>query len=174
VSSSGSQAPLITVPSKADDQPSWARVGVIAAIGFLVGVAWPRLAGVRLGPSLPEGAATAVGAEARPAESAALPAPQPLAAPLAPASPPLSTVATAVAAVSPEPERSASADRLKPALIKWDLALVRDSPKTGRVVARLPRGAAVRLGPPSEGWFPVKYGDDFASDGWLYRGAIGR
>jgi len=37
-----------------------------------------------------------------------------------------------------------------------------------------PRGTAVHVGPVRDGWVPVKYGDGFASDGWLYRGAIGR
>jgi hypothetical protein len=26
----------------------------------------------------------------------------------------------------------------------------------------------------NQGWYPVKYGDGFASDGWVYRAAIGR
>ena len=44
----------VQIPRPAADRPSWSRVGVIAAVGFIVGVAWPRLAGVRLGPSVPE------------------------------------------------------------------------------------------------------------------------
>ena len=35
----------VQIPGPAEDRPSWTKVGVIAAIGFLVGVAWPRLAG---------------------------------------------------------------------------------------------------------------------------------
>lgn len=43
----------IQIPSAGADQPSWMRVGAIAVIGFAVGIAWPRLAGVRLGPNAP-------------------------------------------------------------------------------------------------------------------------
>jgi hypothetical protein len=60
------------------------------------------------------------------------------------------------------------------ATVAWEVALVRDVPKTGSVVARLPRGAKVKLGSVKEGWYAIKYGDDFKSDGWVYRGAIGR
>ena len=56
----------------------------------------------------------------------------------------------------------------------WDVAIVRDSPKTGKVLARLPRGTSVHLGPMKDGWFPVHYGDGFTSEGWVYRGAVGR
>ncbi|MBF5066364.1 hypothetical protein G6O45_24370, partial [Salmonella enterica subsp. enterica serovar Istanbul] len=45
---------------------------------------------------------------------------------------------------------------------------------TGSVVARLPRGTKVKLGPIKDGWYAIKYGDGFASDGFVYRGAIGR
>jgi len=42
------------------------------------------------------------------------------------------------------------------------------------VVARLQHGSELHLGAPKDGWYPVKFGDGFASDGWVYRGAIGR
>lgn len=60
------------------------------------------------------------------------------------------------------------------ASVGWEVALVRDVPKTGSVVARLPRGTKVKLGPIKDGWYAIKYGDGFASDGFVYRGAIGR
>ncbi|WP_394826433.1 hypothetical protein [Pendulispora albinea] len=60
------------------------------------------------------------------------------------------------------------------AQIVWEVAIVRDRPRTGQVVARLPRGSAVRVGPGQDGWFQVKYGDSFGSEGWLYRAAIGK
>ncbi|WP_437940685.1 SH3 domain-containing protein [Sorangium sp. So ce341] len=48
------QRPLtVDIPRPGDEQPVWSRVGVIALVGFVVGVAWPRLAGVRIGPSVP-------------------------------------------------------------------------------------------------------------------------
>jgi SH3-like domain-containing protein len=56
----------------------------------------------------------------------------------------------------------------------WEVAIVRDAPKTGKVVARLQHGAELHLGAPKDGWYPVKFGEGFASDGWVYRGAIGR
>lgn len=60
------------------------------------------------------------------------------------------------------------------ASVGWETALVRDVPKTGQVVARLPRGTKVKVGTVKEGWYSIKYGDGFASDGWVYRGAINR
>jgi hypothetical protein len=32
----------------------------------------------------------------------------------------------------------------------------------------------VKLGAIKDGWYAIKYGDGFASDGFVYRGAIGR
>jgi hypothetical protein len=60
------------------------------------------------------------------------------------------------------------------AQVVWEVALVRDTPKTGRIVARLQRGTTLRIGPAKDGWYPVKYGESFASDGWVFRGALGR
>jgi len=45
-------APLEVVIPKAET-PAWSRVGVVAAVGFVVGMAWPRLAGLKIGPSVP-------------------------------------------------------------------------------------------------------------------------
>jgi hypothetical protein len=58
--------------------------------------------------------------------------------------------------------------------VAWEVALVRDAPKVGAVVARLPRGTKVKIGATKDGWYSVKFGDDFGTDGWVYRGAIGR
>jgi hypothetical protein len=60
------------------------------------------------------------------------------------------------------------------AQVVWDVALVRDSPKTGKVVARLPKGTAVRIGSVKDGWYPVKYGDGFSAGGWIFRSALGK
>jgi hypothetical protein len=60
------------------------------------------------------------------------------------------------------------------ASVGWEVALVRDVPKTGAVVARLPRGTKVKIGAIKDGWYSIKYGEGFASDGFVYRGAIGR
>jgi hypothetical protein len=318
-------APLsVDVPSADRDSPAWVKVGVIAAVGFVIGVAWPRLVGVKLGPSAPGETASAAAAagsarasakpDAPPASVSAKTPVQPSAAVSAPmasasAAPPappnvnvlkgsiiacktddgdskkgkdcgavpsldqvvvprlrkvaqcsgaegqtgkLSFVANAdfasgrfswdigksstvgnidqlttclkthfqgvtlqgaahenprytVAytavftlpkeeAAKDEPAASAnaktpSADTPKAdqpsgsplaapaggeATVAWEVALVRDVPKTGQVVARLPRGSKVKLGSVKEGWYAIKYGDGFSSDGWVYRGAIGR
>jgi hypothetical protein len=298
----------VQIPGPTEDRPSWTRVGVIAAIGFIVGVAWPRLAGVRLGPSVPEVATASAAATTPPSEPvAALPTTAPL---------PPSTGVPAVA-VTPAPTASvavpasvnvghgvvfgcktAEGDSLKggecgglpgldgiimprlrkladcpeaagasgklhlvvhvdfprggvgvdlgrghgvsspdallacaktamsgaglggvahdnprysvaysvtfvgegagapsasgsssarpggsgagndaaegTAQVVWEVAIVRDAPKTGKVVARLQHGAELHLGTVKDGWYPVKFGDGFSSDGWVYRGAIGR
>ncbi|MGK3995397.1 SH3 domain-containing protein [Sorangium sp. So ce1024] len=71
------QRPLtVDIPRPGDEQPVWSRVGVIALVGFVVGVAWPRLAGVRVGPSVPgdgKPAAESAAAAAQPAAAAAAP-----------------------------------------------------------------------------------------------------
>ena len=43
----------VQVPPAGEDRPSWVKVGVIAAVGFAIGIVWPRVAGVRLGPTAP-------------------------------------------------------------------------------------------------------------------------
>jgi hypothetical protein len=60
------------------------------------------------------------------------------------------------------------------AQVTWEVAIVRDAPRSGKVVAKLQRGTALHVGAAKDGWYPVKYGDGFANDGWVYRGAIGR
>jgi hypothetical protein len=165
--------PIREEPSPSADAPSWSRVGVIAALGFIVGVAWPRLAGVRLGPSLPDVASSPVAAM-----SASAPAGPPTAEALSVGAPQAVEVATPPAASSiAEPSStllSAQAAVLKAVQVEWEVALVRDAPKTGKVLARLPRGTSIRVGPAKDGWYPVKYGSTYSSDGWVYRGAIGR
>src|SRR5262249_53577322 len=75
---------------------------------------------------------------------------------------------------SPDQKAEAPQPASGEATVAWEVALIRDVPKTGQVVARLPRGSKVKVGSVKDGWFAVKYGDNFASDGWVYRGAIGR
>ena len=60
------------------------------------------------------------------------------------------------------------------AQVAWEVALVRDTPKTGGLVARLPRGSKVKVGSSKDGWFQIKFGEGYAHEGWVYRGAIGR
>lgn len=294
----------VQIPKPAEDHPRWLRVGVITAIGFVVGVAWPRLAGFRMGPSVPEAAtspgvasetppveravaglpATASAASAATPAAAIVPAPPASAAPVpsvavghgvvfacktddgdpakgsecgslpgldglvmprlrkladcpdavgangkvhfvvhldfarggvgidlgrghgvaspdallacaktdlaglavnaVPHDNPKYSVAYSVtfggapgaspsASATPSPAHSGG-DAEGSAQVVWEVAIVRDSPKTGKVIARLQRGAELHLGAPKDGWYPVKFGDGFASDGWVYRGAIGR
>src|ERR1700723_4148949 len=61
-----SSRPLtVQLPPEGTDRPSWIKVGAIALIGFTVGVVWPRLAGIRPGPSAPgESSLSAGGASA--------------------------------------------------------------------------------------------------------------
>jgi hypothetical protein len=50
---SSKETPHIELPPPEADQPAWGKVGVIAIVGFIIGVAWPRLAGISLGPNPP-------------------------------------------------------------------------------------------------------------------------
>src|SRR6185295_5143319 len=62
-----SDRPLtVDIPRPGTDQPVWSRVGIIGIAGFLVGIAWPRVAGIRLGPSVPADLAARVEASASP------------------------------------------------------------------------------------------------------------
>ena len=45
--------PKIEAPAKDADRPRWGRVGVFAAVGIVVGIAWPKLTGIRIGPEVP-------------------------------------------------------------------------------------------------------------------------
>jgi Bacterial SH3 domain len=197
---------LVQVPGPDEDRPQWKKVAVIAAVGFVVGIVWPRLAGVRMGPSLPEASSSAAPGptsvvQTPPAVSQV--PPLPAAASLAngalldsaqhPAPPqqsPISSVAAAprgIVAKTSDPSSGRSAlpgPSASPhsngdaaegtALVVWEVAIIRDAPKTGKVVARLQRGSTLRVGPVKDGWYPVRYGEGFSGDGWVYRGAIGR
>lgn len=57
--------------------------------------------------------------------------------------------------------------------IRWENATVRDAPRTGQIVAQLPRGTKVKIGTAKDGWYPVKFGDGFAREGWIHRSAFG-
>ncbi len=69
--------PRIDTPPAGADQPAWAKVGLIALVGFAIGIVWPKVAGVELGPA-PPGESKAA-ASARSARAAAEPAPSALA-----------------------------------------------------------------------------------------------
>jgi hypothetical protein len=75
------QAVKVEVPGSQDDSVKFGRVGIIAVVGFAIGIAWPRLAGVKLVPSAPVPAAAEASAreltgaplEAKPAQTPAAP-----------------------------------------------------------------------------------------------------
>jgi hypothetical protein len=93
---------------------------------------------------------------------------------VAPPAPVRSTSSGAVPATPSAPPAAPVPMDDSSALVVWEVAIVRDAPRTGQVLARLPRGAKVNLGTGQDGWFKVKYGTDMTSEGWVYRGAIGR
>jgi hypothetical protein len=67
-----SERPLmVDIPPAGADQPAWSKVGIIAFLGFVVGIAWPRLVGFKVGPAVPADLRAQV--EAAPAHSAAAP-----------------------------------------------------------------------------------------------------
>ena len=86
----------VQIPSPGTDQPIWSRVGIIGVAGFVIGVAWPRLAGVAIGPSVPADLAAKI--EASPSASAR-----------ASAAPSAAPVASASASASAAPEAPAAA-----------------------------------------------------------------
>jgi len=75
----------VEIPKSAADRPELGRVGIIAGVGFAIGVVWPWLAGVRLVPSPPtdesnEPAAVASGSASADPEVAPAPSAVPAAA----------------------------------------------------------------------------------------------
>ncbi|MCA9625669.1 MAG: SH3 domain-containing protein [Myxococcales bacterium] len=72
----------VEVPAAGTDRPAWSRVGIFAAVGLVLGIAWPSLARVRIGPHVP--GAKKEAAEAAPSTTPTA-APAPSAAPAAPA-----------------------------------------------------------------------------------------
>lgn len=76
----------IEVPK--DEGGKLGRVGIIAVVGFAVGIVWPRLAGVRLVPSVPTEKSDVAAEVAATAAQAPSAAPEPVAGPAAPPSAP--------------------------------------------------------------------------------------
>jgi len=53
------EAPLkVRIPARAEDRPVLSRVGIVAVLGFVAGIAWPKLLGAKLGPDVPGGPRT--------------------------------------------------------------------------------------------------------------------
>lgn len=56
--------------------------------------------------------------------------------------------------------------------VAWDVALVRDSPKDGALVARVLHGTRVAVKARRGDWYRISY-DSKGNEGWVYRAAIG-
>ena len=85
----------IDIPGPTESRPIWSKVGIVAAVGFVVGIAWPRLAGVHVGPSAPSDARpveVASSASAAPGSPAVSPSGAPSAAPSAEPAPSGATI----------------------------------------------------------------------------------
>jgi hypothetical protein len=89
----------VEIPRPGSEHPAWSRVGAIGLAGFLIGIAWPRIAGVRIGPSVPGDLRAQIEATASPTGSAA---------PRASASGAAAPAASGSAAVAPAPVGSAA------------------------------------------------------------------
>jgi hypothetical protein len=79
---SRTEAPLqVRIPTPGEDRPALSRVGVVAIIGFALGIAWPKLLGARLGPDVPGGSRppAAVAEVATPGSASAAPGEAPVA-----------------------------------------------------------------------------------------------
>lgn len=94
--------PRVQIPTPAEDRPAWSRVGIIAATGFILGVAWPKLAGFHVGPNVPGDL------KAQPDTSASAIA----------AAPPTSAAAPALAAPAPASSAGASGETPPAAALK--------------------------------------------------------
>lgn len=281
----------VVIPDAKADRPAWAQVGIFAAVGLVIGVAWPSLAGIHIGPSIPGSKKP----DAQPTPSAATATPSAVSSAAVPAAKPapaaevldkqlvvvsggtiehcfagrdrlegdacgklvvdrllvprlekldgcpsalglagemgirfdvdfkkqeiavrkgetgevpnstvngiMACVADYIADVSADkiphkhdkyrikydlsfhppgtaPPRSGQDEAAEDdaddergfASVSWDTGLIRDEPRTGKVVARVVRGTRVRILGRRKDWYRVKIR---SKEGWLYRGALG-
>ncbi|NUP05582.1 MAG: SH3 domain-containing protein [Polyangiaceae bacterium] len=74
-----SDSVAIEVPSAKEDRALTSKVGIVAVVGFAVGVVWPRLLGVSVGPDVPGSGSKSHDSSQKiappPGDSAAAPAP---------------------------------------------------------------------------------------------------
>lgn len=68
-------------------------------------------------------------------------------------------------------DEGGDAKGLGTATVSWEKALLRDSPKDGKVVARVPQGGRVNVLEVKDDWYLVEKG---GKKGWVYRQAIGK
>jgi hypothetical protein len=111
-----------------------------------------------------------------PAATAATPAPSATTATPAPSAPAPSVAAPdAPAAVGPDggvPFNPQPLRRPVPAVVSQNRALIREFPRTGAIIMRLPQGTPLELVAHDGSWFQVRYGH--GGTGWVYNGAIQR
>lgn len=84
-----------------------------------------------------------------------------------------------IAAQTAAPMPSASVEKEKAATgvatVQVDTAIVRDAPSTsGQPIGRLSRGTKVSTIGTSGNWFHVKFGENDANEGWIFRTNIGK
>ncbi|HEX9298161.1 MAG TPA: SH3 domain-containing protein [Polyangiaceae bacterium] len=68
------------------------------------------------------------------------------------------------------PAAKTTSETAASATVNWDVAIVRDAPKTGSIVGRLLRGAKVKVLAHQGEWYRIQYG---SIEGWVYRGTVG-
>ena len=68
-------------------------------------------------------------------------------------------------------EGAAEDPGLGTATITWEKALVRESPKDGKIATRIPQGTRVKLLEQKDDWYRIEAGK---AKGWIYRQSIGR
>jgi hypothetical protein len=57
----------VEIPAPLGDRPAWGKVGIVAACGFVLGIAWPRLTSTRIAPHPPgEGGSSAAAVASAP------------------------------------------------------------------------------------------------------------
>jgi hypothetical protein len=83
---------------------------------------------------------------------------------------------TSPAGVAPAPSATASEKSMSGvAKVEVDTAIVRDAPNTnGQPIGRLSRGTRVTTVGASGNWYHIKFGDNDAQEGWIFRTNIGK
>lgn len=118
-------------------------------------------------PAEPTVAPEPAAPEPAPVAPTAAPTPMPAVpsqGPGAPATPP---------AGLPPPAELAQMRATGRATVTWSAAVVRDAPRTGAIVARIPQGTEVELLDRRGGWFAIRWGRS-NNVGWTFREAIGQ
>ncbi len=121
-------------------------------------------------PDAPVGPGPAPPAPVAPAPAA--PAPIAPVAP-APAAPATSATPAGTPGTLPSPAELGRMRATGRATVTWSAAVVREAPRTGAIVARIPQGTEVELLDRRGGWFAIRWGRS-NNVGWTFREAIGQ